>query len=87
MVRFPSPCALLKVLTMESIVALGDSIASEGKGDYLYVEGRVLNTAGKPVPGAIIETWETDANGASNLLHFLLGHKVLWMYYHFLRIL
>ncbi|KAI0346414.1 aromatic compound dioxygenase [Trametopsis cervina] len=41
----------------------GDSIASEGKGDYMYVEGRVLSTDGKPIPNAIIETWETDGNG------------------------
>ncbi|KAF8700262.1 hypothetical protein AX14_000823 [Amanita brunnescens Koide BX004] len=41
----------------------GDSIASEGKGDYLFVEGRVLDLQGKPIPGAIIETWETDSFG------------------------
>ncbi|KZT01219.1 aromatic compound dioxygenase [Laetiporus sulphureus 93-53] len=41
----------------------GESIASEGKGEYLYVEGRVLSTDGTPIPGAIIETWETDAQG------------------------
>ncbi|THH13358.1 hypothetical protein EW146_g6850 [Bondarzewia mesenterica] len=44
-------------------VANGDSIASEGKGEYMYVEGRVLTTEGNPIPHAIIETWETDANG------------------------
>ncbi|KAA1472435.1 aromatic compound dioxygenase [Dentipellis sp. KUC8613] len=41
----------------------GDSIASEGKGEYMYVEGRVLSTTGEPVPNATIETWETDENG------------------------
>ncbi|KAI0916025.1 hypothetical protein AcW1_009408 [Taiwanofungus camphoratus] len=41
----------------------GDTIASEGKGDYMYVEGRVLTTDGKPIPDAIIETWETDHLG------------------------
>lgn len=41
----------------------GDSIASEGKGEYLYVEGRVLSTDGTPIPGALIETWETDSWG------------------------
>jgi len=44
-------------------VATGDSIASEGKGEYLLVEGRVLNTEGKPISDAVIETWETDENG------------------------
>ncbi|KAG6845134.1 hypothetical protein H0H87_000370 [Tephrocybe sp. NHM501043] len=41
----------------------GDSIASEGKGDYMFVEGRVLDTKGDPIAGAIIDTWETDSNG------------------------
>ncbi|KAI9510325.1 aromatic compound dioxygenase [Russula earlei] len=44
-------------------VPLGGSIASEGKGEYMYVEGRVLASSGKPVPGAVIETWETDDKG------------------------
>ena len=41
----------------------GDSIASEGKGDYMYVHGKVLDTSGKPVAGATIDTWETDGHG------------------------
>ncbi|KAI0646920.1 aromatic compound dioxygenase [Trametes meyenii] len=41
----------------------GDSIASDGKGGYMYVEGRVLSTDGSPVPNAMIETWETDGHG------------------------
>ncbi|KAI0807154.1 aromatic compound dioxygenase [Fomes fomentarius] len=41
----------------------GDSIASEGKGENLFVEGRILSTDGTPVPDATVETWETDANG------------------------
>ncbi|TCD63494.1 hypothetical protein EIP91_005353 [Steccherinum ochraceum] len=44
-------------------VEQGGSIASEGKGKYMYVEGRVLSTDGKPVPDAVIETWETDDLG------------------------
>ncbi|TFY78834.1 hypothetical protein EWM64_g5178 [Hericium alpestre] len=44
-------------------VAQGESIASEGKGDYLYVEGRVFDPQGKPIAGAVIDTWETDGNG------------------------
>ena len=47
-------------------MAQGDSIASEGKGDYMYVEGRVLTTEGIPIADAVIETWETDANGVYN---------------------
>ncbi|KAI9441731.1 aromatic compound dioxygenase [Lactarius indigo] len=33
-------------------VPLGESIASEGKGEYLYVEGHVRTTSGAPIPGA-----------------------------------
>lgn len=44
-------------------VSKGESIASEGKGDYLYVEGRVLDTKGRPISGAIMDTWETDGQG------------------------
>lgn len=42
---------------------MGESIASEGKGDYMYVEGRVLSTNGTPIANATIETWETDGTG------------------------
>ena len=44
-------------------VKQGDSIASEGKGNYLFVEGRVLDLQGKPISGAVIDTWETDGFG------------------------
>ncbi len=29
----------------------------------MFVEGRVLTTGAKPIPGAVIETWETDGEG------------------------
>ncbi|KAF5324248.1 hypothetical protein D9619_011402 [Psilocybe cf. subviscida] len=41
----------------------GASIASEGKGDYMFVEGIVQDVQGKPIPNAIIDTWETDGHG------------------------
>lgn len=41
----------------------GSSIASEGKGDYLWVEGRILDTKGNPISHAVIDTWETDGFG------------------------
>ncbi|KIJ14709.1 hypothetical protein PAXINDRAFT_12534 [Paxillus involutus ATCC 200175] len=46
---------------------VGDSIASEGKGEYMYVEGRVLTTAGEPIPDATIVTWEADEHGLYDL--------------------
>jgi len=51
-------------------VNIGDSIASEGKGEYLYVEGRVLDTSGKHVSSATIETWETDSEGYYDTQYF-----------------
>lgn len=45
------------------IVANGGSIASEGKGDYMFVEGRVMDTKGNPIADAVIDTWETDGLG------------------------
>lgn len=44
-------------------VEKGDSIASEGKGDYMYVEGRVTDIQGRAIPNAVIDTWETDGHG------------------------
>ena len=53
----------MEYLRNVSTVANGESIASEGKGEYMYVEGRILSVDGTPIPNAAIETWETDANG------------------------
>ncbi|CAE6338260.1 unnamed protein product [Rhizoctonia solani] len=41
----------------------GESIASEDKGEYLYVSGRVVGSNGEPVADAIVDTWETDDQG------------------------
>lgn len=41
----------------------GDSIASEGKGNYMFVEGLVTDTQGNPIPNATIDTWQTDGDG------------------------
>lgn len=49
--------------------AAGESIASEGKGEYMYVSGRLTNTKGEPVPNAEID-------GVSRLFSWLaLAHK------------
>ena len=37
----------------------------------MYVEGRVLTSSGQPIPGAVIETWETDEKGEQHLMFFL----------------
>ncbi|KAG8735316.1 hypothetical protein FRC10_010746 [Ceratobasidium sp. 414] len=41
----------------------GGSIASENKGEYMYVSGKVLGSRGEAVPGAVMDTWETDDQG------------------------
>ncbi|KAB5592307.1 Intradiol ring-cleavage dioxygenase [Ceratobasidium theobromae] len=41
----------------------GDSIASENKGEYMYVSGRVIDSHGKAVANAVVDTWETDDQG------------------------
>jgi len=52
----------------------GESIASEGKGEYMYVEGKILDTQGNPIPNAKIETWETDDNGLYDTQYEGRGH-------------
>lgn len=47
----------------DDIVPAGESIASEGSGEYMLVEGYVRSTDGKPIANAVIETWETDSSG------------------------
>jgi protocatechuate 3,4-dioxygenase beta subunit len=55
--------APFSLLRTTCVVNQGDSIAAEGTGEYMYVEGRILSTDGKPISDAVIETWETDENG------------------------
>ncbi|MCO5598541.1 hypothetical protein L7F22_052638 [Adiantum nelumboides] len=44
-------------------IKAGDSIASEGKGEYMWCEGRIIDIDGNPIPNCKIETWETDDEG------------------------
>ncbi|KAH8924283.1 aromatic compound dioxygenase [Atractiella rhizophila] len=44
----------------------GGSIVNDlagAAGDYIWVEGKVLNSERKPIEGAILDIWETDAIG------------------------
>ncbi|SJL03296.1 related to hydroxyquinol-1,2-dioxygenase [Armillaria ostoyae] len=45
------------------ILKKGDSIASEGKGDYLYMSGRILDVQGNPIASAVMDVWEADKHG------------------------
>ncbi|MGC8476982.1 MAG: dioxygenase [Acetobacteraceae bacterium] len=44
-------------------VPLGGSIATAGKGPELLLWGQVTDTAGRPVPGALVQLWQTNAEG------------------------
>lgn len=47
-------------------IALGDSF---DKGEPTVVKGRVLDAKGNPIAGAIVETWQSDADGYYDLQH------------------
>ena len=42
---------------------LGTDISTQGKGDPMIVEGSVRDSAGAPIAGAWIDTWQADADG------------------------
>jgi hydroxyquinol 1,2-dioxygenase len=44
-------------------IALGGDLAFGAPGEPCWVEGRVTDTEGRPVPGARIEVWEADDEG------------------------
>jgi len=41
----------------------GDTICLDGKGEPLVVRGRVTDTAGKPIAGALLDVWQTNDDG------------------------
>src|SRR5262245_25209381 len=45
------------------MLLINDSI-TPGVGDILWVTGRVLDSSGSPVRGAVVEIWQADNNGA-----------------------
>jgi hydroxyquinol 1,2-dioxygenase len=44
-------------------IEAGGDIAGGAAGEPCWVEGTVTDTDGRPVPGALIEVWEADADG------------------------
>ncbi|AEG50176.1 Hydroxyquinol 1,2-dioxygenase [Sphingobium chlorophenolicum L-1] len=42
---------------------LGANICLDGKGEPLVVRGRVTDTDGNPVPGAVVDVWATNDDG------------------------
>ncbi len=47
--------------------ALGESIIRTVNAPEIVLYGRVTDAAGRPVPGATIDVWQTDENGAYDL--------------------
>jgi hydroxyquinol 1,2-dioxygenase len=43
--------------------SLGTNICLDGKGEPMVVQGRVLDMDGKPIPGALIDVWQTNDDG------------------------
>ncbi len=41
----------------------GDNICTDGKGEPLLVRGRVIDSEGKPVAGALLDVWQANADG------------------------
>jgi hydroxyquinol 1,2-dioxygenase len=41
----------------------GATISQDERGEPIVVTGRVLSTDGTPIPGALLDIWETDENG------------------------
>jgi len=42
---------------------LGADISNSGKGEPMLVEGSVRDSAGRPIAGAWVDTWQADADG------------------------
>ncbi|MBR0669729.1 dioxygenase family protein [Neoroseomonas soli] len=40
--------------------------AAEAMGIVAHLRGRITDTAGEPIPGALVEIWQCDANGRYN---------------------
>jgi catechol 1,2-dioxygenase len=44
-------------------LAMGANICLDRKGEDLVVRGRILDTAGNPVPAAVIDVWQANEEG------------------------
>lgn len=42
---------------------MGANICLDGKGEDMVISGRILDTAGKPVPNAVIDVWQANDEG------------------------
>jgi hydroxyquinol 1,2-dioxygenase len=42
---------------------MGDNIDLDGKGEPLFMSGRVVDAAGAPIEGALLDIWQANAEG------------------------
>jgi protocatechuate 3,4-dioxygenase beta subunit len=42
---------------------MGETISKDGKGEPVYVSGQVVDQSGKPIEGAMLDVWQTSADG------------------------
>jgi catechol 1,2-dioxygenase len=42
---------------------MGDNICLDGKGEPMFMDGRVLDTEGKPIAGATLDIWHSNDDG------------------------
>ncbi|WP_137124081.1 intradiol ring-cleavage dioxygenase [Roseomonas sp. HF4] len=45
------------------VLPLGTELAARAPGDRLHVSGRIAAAGGGPLPGAIVDVWQSDAEG------------------------
>ncbi|MGR6968905.1 intradiol ring-cleavage dioxygenase [Streptomyces cynarae] len=50
-------------MTASPVRELGDDIDLVGSGEPCVVSGRVLSEDGTPLPGAVLDVWQADADG------------------------
>src|SRR5689334_3479314 len=51
-------------LDLDNDLLLINDAINPGVGDVMWVNGRVLDSSGNPVRGAVVEIWQADDNGA-----------------------
>jgi catechol 1,2-dioxygenase len=42
---------------------MGDTVSEDGKGEELYVSGKIVDIDGKPIDGAVIDVWQASHDG------------------------
>ena len=57
------PTASMRFADTDNDLVKIASVVQQAGGEVVYLQGRVLDRAGKPVAGARVEIWQCDVNG------------------------